>query len=354
MVKSGLARRATRTSTSTTRGKAGTSRIRRPDAGATSRRARDAKGEILTNANFPDMKGLVDYIHGHGLKAGIYSSPGPTTCQGLAATYQHEEQDARTWAKWGFDYLKYDWCSYQRRLRQPRRSSSGRSRTRMLRAALNDIDRDIDLQPVPVRRGQRVGVGQRPDVGGNLWRMTGDIRDTWASMSGIGFQQTGHEKYAGPGHWNDTDMLVVGMVGWSQGIAADESHAERAAHAHLAVGAAGGAAADRRRPVADRRVDDEPARQSRSARGQSGCAREAGGTAVERRLDGRLGAPARGRHDGRRALQSIAGARGDDREVLRARLERRAIPCGISGSTRTWARRAISFRRRCRVTASCW
>ena len=91
--------------------------------------ARDANGEILTNANFPDMKGLVDHIHGLGLKAGIYSSPGPTTCQGLAATLQHEEQDARTWAKWGFDYLKYDWCCYQRRSRQPRRSSSGRSRT---------------------------------------------------------------------------------------------------------------------------------------------------------------------------------------------------------------------------------
>ena len=61
-----------------------------------------------------------------------------------------------------------------------------------------------------------MGVGTT-DIGGNLWRMTGDIRDTWASMAGIGFQQTGREKYAGPGHWNDTDMLVVGMVGWSQG-----------------------------------------------------------------------------------------------------------------------------------------
>ncbi len=80
---------------------------------------RDAKGEILTNANFPDMKGLVDHIHGLGLKAGIYSSPGPTTCQGLVATYQHELQDVRTWAKWGFDYVKYDWCSVQRDCANP-------------------------------------------------------------------------------------------------------------------------------------------------------------------------------------------------------------------------------------------
>ncbi|HWK11297.1 MAG TPA: NPCBM/NEW2 domain-containing protein, partial [Vicinamibacterales bacterium] len=69
-------------------------------------------GEILTNEKFPDMKALVDDIHAKGLKAGIYSGPGPATCQGLAGSYQHEEQDARTWAKWGFDYIKYDWCSY--------------------------------------------------------------------------------------------------------------------------------------------------------------------------------------------------------------------------------------------------
>ncbi|HEX6464453.1 MAG TPA: NPCBM/NEW2 domain-containing protein, partial [Vicinamibacterales bacterium] len=72
---------------------------------------RDANGEILTNEKFPDMKALVDYIHGKGLKAGIYSGPGPATCQRLVASYQHEDQDAHTWAKWGFDYLKYDLCS---------------------------------------------------------------------------------------------------------------------------------------------------------------------------------------------------------------------------------------------------
>lgn len=178
--------------------------------------ARDAKGEIMSNANFPDMKALVDHIHGLGLKAGIYSSPGPTTCQGLAATYQHELQDVRTWAKWGFDYIKYDWCSYSGIAATPTLEQR-KTPYRVLRAALNDIDRDMIYSLCQYGAGNVWEWGNDPDIRGNLWRMTGDIRDSWASMAGIGFQQTGREKYAGPGHWNDTDMLVVGIVGWSQG-----------------------------------------------------------------------------------------------------------------------------------------
>lgn len=177
---------------------------------------RDAKGEILTNSNFADMKGLVDHIHGLGLKAGVYSSPGPTTCQGLVATYQHELQDVRTWAKWGFDYIKYDWCSYSGIAPTPTLEQR-KTPYRILRAALNDIDRDLIYSLCQYGAGNVWEWGNDPDIRGNLWRMTGDIRDSWASMAGIGFQQTGREKYAGPGHWNDTDMLVVGMVGWSQG-----------------------------------------------------------------------------------------------------------------------------------------
>src|SRR5262245_9176124 len=75
---------------------------------------RDDKGRFITNSKFPDMKALGDYIHGKGLKFGIYSGPGPTTCQGLEASYEHELIDAQTWAEWGVDYLKYDWCSYDR------------------------------------------------------------------------------------------------------------------------------------------------------------------------------------------------------------------------------------------------
>src|SRR5205823_11711709 len=72
---------------------------------------RDASGRILTNRKFPDMKALADYVHGKGLKLGIYSSPGPLTCAGYEGSYGHEEDDARTYAAWGIDYLKYDWCS---------------------------------------------------------------------------------------------------------------------------------------------------------------------------------------------------------------------------------------------------
>ena len=71
---------------------------------------RDAKGNIQTNKKFPDMKALADYVHGKGLTRGIYSSPGPNTCAGYEGSYAHEEQDARTYAAWGIDYLKYDWC----------------------------------------------------------------------------------------------------------------------------------------------------------------------------------------------------------------------------------------------------
>jgi len=174
--------------------------------------ARDANGEITTNANFPDMKGLVDHIHSLGLKAGIYSSPGPTTCQGLAGTFQHEQQDAATWAKWGFDYVKYDWCSYQ----GDRNNLDDLQKPYILmRTALDHVNRDFVFSLCQYGWGNVWEWGQ--SVGGNLWRMTGDITDSWQSMSSIAFQQTGREKYAGPGHWNDTDMLVVGMVGWSQG-----------------------------------------------------------------------------------------------------------------------------------------
>jgi alpha-galactosidase len=176
--------------------------------------ARDATGDPTTNANFPDMKGLVDYIHGLGLKAGLYSSPGPTTCQGLGASWQHEEQDARAYARWGFDYLKYDWCGYSQIAPNP--TLDDRKKPYQL---MGDIlarqDRDIVFSICQYGAGNVWEWGRQ--VGGHLWRMTGDIRDDWPSMTGIGFQQTGREQYSGPGGWNDTDMLVVGMVGWSQG-----------------------------------------------------------------------------------------------------------------------------------------
>ncbi len=178
---------------------------------------RTASGEITSNEKFPDMKALADYIHGKGLKIGIYSGPGPRTCQQrYAASYQHEAQDARTWAKWGFDYIKYDWCSYSE-VEPNRDSLPGLQKPyTLLRAALDSLDRDFVYSLCQYGWGNVWTWGA--SVGGNLWRVTGDITDTWASMSGIGFAQTGHEQFAGPGHWNDTDMLVVGKVGWGSAL----------------------------------------------------------------------------------------------------------------------------------------
>jgi len=172
---------------------------------------RSANGEILTNEKFPDMKELADYVHSKGLKLGIYSSPGPWTCGGYQGSYKHEKQDAETYAKWGIDYLKYDWCSYTTVV--PGQSLADYQKPYIDMAKyLRDSGRDIvfSLCQYGMKDVWKWGAG----VGGNLWRTTGDIRDTWKSLSGIGFKQTKIAEHAGPGHWNDPDMLVVGKVGW--------------------------------------------------------------------------------------------------------------------------------------------
>jgi len=166
---------------------------------------RDDKGALRTNEKFPDMKALADYIHSKGLKLGIYSSPGPKTCAQFEGSYQHEAQDAKTWAAWGIDYLKYDWCSAG----QVYTSDSMQAAYAIMGQALLDTGRPIVYSLC--QYGQQ-NVGEwGAKVGGNLWRTTGDIRDAWQSMANIGFdQQPGREKYANPGHWNDPDMLEIG------------------------------------------------------------------------------------------------------------------------------------------------
>lgn len=172
---------------------------------------RDENGMINTNKKFPDMKALSDYVHGKGLKLGIYSSPGPLTCAGFTATYQFEEKDARRFADWGIDYLKYDWCSYGR-IAKDQSLPQLKKPYFVMRAALDKVPRDIVYSLCQYGMGNVWVWGA--EVGGNCWRTTGDIVDTWQSMSGIGFGQAGHERFASPGHWNDPDMLVVGLVGW--------------------------------------------------------------------------------------------------------------------------------------------
>ena len=176
---------------------------------------RDASGKINPNPRFPDMKALTDYIHSQGLKAGLYSSPGPKTCGGCVASYKHEKEDAERFAEWGFDYLKYDWCSYG-----DVEKGTGRAyykkpydlMGRMLRAQPRDIVFSL------CQYGMDNVWEWGGEVEGNCWRTTGDITDSWGSMSGIGFNQAGHEKFAQPGRWNDPDMLVVGWVGWGPAL----------------------------------------------------------------------------------------------------------------------------------------
>ncbi|MBV9864948.1 MAG: NPCBM/NEW2 domain-containing protein [Abitibacteriaceae bacterium] len=169
---------------------------------------RDANGEIQVNKKFGNMKELGDYLHGEGFKFGIYSGPGPKTCAGYPASYEHELQDARSYAKWGVDYLKYDWCSYG-----DKATGEGLERFkkpyRVMGNALGQVDRDITYSLCQYGMGDVWKWGADPDVRGNLWRTTGDIGPSYSSMTQIGFSQNGHEKYAAPGHWNDPDMLFV-------------------------------------------------------------------------------------------------------------------------------------------------
>ena len=169
---------------------------------------RDKDGNIQTNEKFPDMKALADYVHSKGLKLGIYSGPGPRTCAGYLGSYLHEEQDAKTWAAWGIDYLKYDWCSAAE-VYHPEELKAAYEK---MGAALRATKRPIvySLCQYGYQNVQEWGA----QVGGNLWRTTGDIRDSWDSMARIGFdQQVGREKFANPGHWNDPDMLEIGNGG---------------------------------------------------------------------------------------------------------------------------------------------
>jgi alpha-galactosidase len=165
---------------------------------------RDGQGNLQSNHKFPDMKALADYVHSKGLKLGIYSGPGPRTCASYPGSYGHEEQDAKTWAAWGIDYLKYDWCSaraiYKNDALQPVYQKMG--------DALEAVGRPIVYSLCEYGWGNVEKWG--PAVGGNLWRTTDDIRDTWESMIGNVEEQVPTAPYAGPGHWNDPDMLEIG------------------------------------------------------------------------------------------------------------------------------------------------
>jgi alpha-galactosidase len=176
---------------------------------------RDGQGIIQTNNKFPNMKALADYVHSKGLKIGIYSSPGPKTCAGFEGSYNHEEQDAQTYANWGIDYLKYDLCSFRNFMKNTETSAAAHqlmldAYTKMHKALLK-TGRPIVFSLC--QYGHDAVWRWGASVGGNAWRTTDDISDRYASMANIGFGQAGLAKYAGPGHWNDPDMLEVGNGG---------------------------------------------------------------------------------------------------------------------------------------------
>ena len=176
---------------------------------------RGADGRLATNDKFPDMKALADHVHSRGLKLGIYSSPGPRTCAGFAGSWQHEVHDAQSYAAWGIDLLKYDWCSYGE-IAKGQSLAELQKPYLVMRDALRACGRDIVYSLCQYGMGKVWEWGA--DVGGHYWRTTGDITDSWSSMAGIGFSQDGHEKFAGPGRWNDPDMLVVGRLGWGPSL----------------------------------------------------------------------------------------------------------------------------------------
>ena len=184
--------------------------------------SRDASGTIVADpARFPSgIKALADYVHGKGLKLGIYTDAGTGTCEKRPGSLNHEVQDAKTYASWGIDYVKIDWCNAE--------GLDPEVQYAKLRDALANSGRPIVFSicnwgvKTPWRWGPATG---------NLWRTTGDINDTYDRMSLIGFGQNGLEKFAGPGHWNDPDMLEVG----NSGMKRDEYRTHMALWALLAA-----------------------------------------------------------------------------------------------------------------------
>jgi alpha-galactosidase len=175
---------------------------------------RDENGVLHTNEKFPDMKALADYVHSKGLKIGIYSSPGPQTCAHFEGSYGHEEQDAKTYAEWGIDYLKYDLCGLRQNMKQEHPDDPD-AQNRMMRDAYMKMHKAILKAGRPMvyslcQYGNDQVWQWGPEVGANLWRTTGDIKENYDRMMILGLSEAGLGKYAGPGHWNDPDMLEVG------------------------------------------------------------------------------------------------------------------------------------------------
>ncbi|MEI8376747.1 MAG: putative Ig domain-containing protein [Planctomycetota bacterium] len=171
---------------------------------------RDAAGNITGNKKFPNMKALADYIHSKGLKAGIYTSPGPRTCAGYPGAWRHEAQDAKQFAEWGFDFLKYDWCSYGE-VAGGKDLAALQKPYRLMSKLLKQQNRDIVLNLCQYGMGDVWNWGG--DVGGHSWRTGGDLGFELNRIFEVALKNCALRKHNKPGEWNDPDYIQIGWIG---------------------------------------------------------------------------------------------------------------------------------------------
>lgn len=172
---------------------------------------RDENGIIKTNTYFPDMKSLTDYIHAKGFKAGIYTSPGPFTCGGFAGSYEHEAQDAETFAQWGFDLLKHDWCSYGKLVPKPTPLPELQKPYMLMGELLLKQKRDIIYNLCQYGMGDVWEWGEQ--VHAQSWRTSGDLGYELNNIFNVAATNARHRAWNGPGTWNDPDYIQIGMIG---------------------------------------------------------------------------------------------------------------------------------------------
>lgn len=176
---------------------------------------RDENGNLIANKHFPDMKGLADYVHSKGLKAGLYTSPGPTTCAGFAGSYQHEARDARQFADWGFDFLKYDWCSYGHLAGKDPPLAEMQKPYKVMGNLLKEQRRDILFNLCQYGMGNVWEWGA--EVGGQSWRTSGDLGFELDRIFQVALKNAEHASCQKPGAWNDPDYIQIGYIGNARG-----------------------------------------------------------------------------------------------------------------------------------------
>jgi len=172
---------------------------------------RDSNGSLVPNQYFPDMKALTQYIHSKGLKAGIYTSPGPLTCGGFCGSYQHEAQDAKQFADWGFDFLKYDWCSYDEVVKRDHTLPVLKRPYQLMGDLLKQQSRDIVFNLCQYGMGNVWEWGA--EVGGHCWRTAGDLGMELTNIFPVALKNAEHRAWSKPGCWNDPDYVQIGFIG---------------------------------------------------------------------------------------------------------------------------------------------